>query len=402
MTRIVGPIHALIVGLAAGILFCAGPLWIDASAQDEADKDAPKMLGDAPKMLEDSWKDDPVFVSISAGLDYLSLHQNRNGSWDGDIGFKLNSDYEVERNSKPHVGVTALAGIAFLAGGHLPERGKYGETVSKTIDFLLGCVNDEGYVTRNGSRMYSHAFATLFLAEIYGMTRRSDVERKLQESVNLIVKCQNKVGSWRYKPFAPESDMSVTVCQLMALRAARNVGIKVPKSTIDRAVQYVLRSYVDASEARRHQLYYGRERYYRVDEGAFYYQVYENGSSAGMRSSFSLTAAGVTSLFNAGEYAEGRLTKSLEYLGINQDIVSSDYHQHYFYWYGHYYAVQAMYIAGEPWWTRYWNKISRELLKNQRSDGHWDNYVGPGENFATAVAAIILQVPMGYLPIFER
>jgi len=395
MTRLAKSFRTLIAGLALCALFWGGSFCTNALAQDDDGED--DRAG-----LEGSWKEDPVFLSITAGLDYLALHQNANGSWDGDIGFKLNSDYEVQRSSRPHVGVTALGGIAFLAGGHLPERGKYGKTVSKTIDFVLGCVNDEGYVTRYGSRMYSHAFATLFLAEVYGMTRRSDVERKLQESVNLIVKCQNKVGSWRYKPFAPESDMSVTVCQLMALRAARNVGIKVPKSTIDRAVQYVLRSYVDASEARRHRMYYGRERYYRVDEGSFYYQVYENGSSAGMRSSFSLTAAGVTSLFNAGEYSEGRLSKSLEYLGINQDIVSSDYEQHYFYWYGHYYAVQAMYIAGEPWWTRYWTKISRELLRNQKSDGHWDNYVGPGENFATAVATIILQVPMGYLPIFER
>jgi len=233
------------------------------------------------------------------------------------------------------------------------------------------------------------------------MTRRADVERKLQEAVTLIVKCQNKMGSWRYKPFAPESDMSVTVCQLMALRSARNVGIKVPKSTIDRAVNYVWRSYVGKEAARRYRYPPLTERYYRVDRGAFFYQVMGD-SVSGQRSSFSLTAAGITSLYNAGEYSKEDLKYSLEYLKNTFDIVSKDYPGHYFYWYGHYYAVQAMYIAGEPYWSWYRKRIFGELLKSQRPDGHWDNFVGPGENFATAVAAIILQIPMGYLPIFER
>jgi hypothetical protein len=249
--------------------------------------------------------------------------------------------------------------------------------------------------------MYSHAFACLFLAEVYGMTRRSDVERKLQEAVTLIVKCQNKVGSWRYKPFAPESDMSVTVCQLMALRAARNVGIKVPKSTIDRAVDYVLRSRVDRNPGRM-RYYSHYERYYKVDRGAFFYQIYERDSPAGPRSSFSLTAAGITSLYNAGEYTDEDMRYSLQYLEDNYHVVTNDYRGHYFYWYGHYYAVQAMYTAGEPYWSRYRDKIFNELITSQGSDGHWDNLTGPGENFATAVAAIILQIPMGYLPIFER
>ena len=31
---------------------------------------------------------------------------------------------------------------------------------------------------------------------------------------------------------------SVTICQIMAMRSARNAGIKVPKSTIDEAIKY--------------------------------------------------------------------------------------------------------------------------------------------------------------------
>ena len=42
------------------------------------------------------------------------------------MGSKLRQDYYVIDEDVPHVGVTALAGMAFLAGGHVPGRGAYG------------------------------------------------------------------------------------------------------------------------------------------------------------------------------------------------------------------------------------------------------------------------------------
>ena len=43
---------------------------------------------------------------------------------------------------------------------------------------------ENGFVTDSGTRMYSHAFATLFFAEVYGMTRRQDVKRALQHELD--------------------------------------------------------------------------------------------------------------------------------------------------------------------------------------------------------------------------
>ena len=83
--------------------------------------------------------------------------------------------------------------------------------------------------------MYSHGFATLFLAECYGMSKRTELRDKLSLAVKLIVNSQNKEGGWRYYPKKEDADISVTVCQVMALRAAHNAGIHVPKETIDRA-----------------------------------------------------------------------------------------------------------------------------------------------------------------------
>jgi hypothetical protein len=253
--------------------------------------------------------------------------------------------------------------------------------LQRGLDYILQIVKEDGYITDNGSRMYSHAFATLFLTEVYGMTQRSDVKEKLQMAVDLIVKSQNKLGSWRYEPMALDSDMSITVCQVQALRAARNIGIRVPKSTIERAIQYVKDS----------AIHDGPER------GAFKYQA-----KSVTRSSFPLTAAGVTALFNAGAYGEEDAERGLEYLLSKRREMYEQYSTHYFYYYGHYYAVQAMFIQGEPYWSNYFPVVRDELISMQHPNGSWPNDMGPGPVFATAVATIILQIPFRYLPIFQR
>ncbi len=335
-----------------------------------------------------------VVAAVERGLEFLAQQQQRDGSWIGDVGYKLNTEYNVQEQSVPHVGVTALCGLAFLAGGHMPDVGRYGPNLQLCIDYLLDQVNELGFITAHQTRMYSHAFATLFLAEVYGTTHRSDIRPKLQQAVDLIVHAQNDKGSWRYVPFAVESDMSITVCQLMALRAARNIGIKVNASTIDRAVKYVQGSLVTEAPSMlsRHQPFW--DPYYDFDVGAFRYQ-----EELDSRSSFALTAAGITSLYHAARYDTNYLRKSLEFMQRKQRDVPRG---HYFYYYGHYYAVQAMYISGGEYWSTYWRQISRELLDSQQKDGNWENYCGPGERFATAVALIVLQTPYRYLPILQR
>jgi squalene cyclase len=337
-------------------------------------------------------------AAVERGLEWLAARQNRDGSWTAKIGFKLNNNYR-ETAEGGHVGVTALAGTAFLAGGHTPERGKYADVLTRTLDYVLAGVQDDGYVTVNGSRMYSHAFATLFLAEVCGMTHRDDVRAKLQKAVDFIVETQNQEGGWRYVPFSPESDMSIVVCQAIALRAARNIGIRVPKSTIDRAARYVVDSAItEASQGGYHSLY--------PDEvGAFNYQ-----RSRGSRSSFPLTAAGVTALHGLGIYSDDSIRRGLDYLRRNLVGFNLQYGRreggHYFFWYGHYYGVQAMYTAGTAfqvnYWEPYFEEVRGELLSMQNPDGSWPNHTGPGASFGTAMAVLILEIPYRYLPIFQR
>ena len=59
------------------------------------------------------------------GLKYLAGQQLPNGSYqEGDVA------------------VTSLAGLAFVAGGHLPERDDYGDHVQKIVEYLLHYIYD--------------------------------------------------------------------------------------------------------------------------------------------------------------------------------------------------------------------------------------------------------------------
>ena len=340
----------------------------------------------------EEWITPEVGRAAARALKWLAEQQSPNGYWAQDIGFKLNTDYSIMEADAPHVGVTALALIAFLAGGNLPGRGEYGQVLERGITYLLGCLKEDGYITDHGSRMYDHAFATLFLAEVYGMTARSDVRKALQSAVNIIVDSQNREGGWRYKPFARESDMSITVCQVLALRSARNVGIAVPSRTIRDAERYVRRSAVSRREGNYN---YGYSPY--NEGGAFTYQL--RGHS---RATFPLTAAGVTTLHAAGIYDDPVIDDAFEFLDSQMPDFNRYYFGHYFFYYGHYYAVQAYYTAGGDRFKNYFRSIRDLLLRQQQSNGSWPCQVGPGEAFSTAVAALILQIPYQYLPIFQR
>src|SRR6185369_17089189 len=181
--------------------------------------------------------------------------------------------------------------IAFMADGNLPGRGEYGEQVNKALDFVLSNSTESGLLAAetNHGPMYGHGFATLFLGEIYGMNPDDKrVRDALVRAVDLIVGTQNDEGGWRYNPVPYDADVSVTICQVMALRSARNAGIEVSKEVVDKAVEYV--------------------RKCQNPDGGFKYQL-ESGASGWPRS-----AAGVATMYYAGIYKDEALDKGLEYL----------------------------------------------------------------------------------------
>lgn len=398
--RRLGPLGLPLLALAAAVLLLS-------PARTSADDRARSPLIDAPTR-----------TAIENGLRFLARTQQADGSWVSDAGQKVNEEYVVRPGGKNvhHVGVTALGILAFLAAGHVPGRGPYGAVVDRAVDFLLSRVQKDGYIAADETRMYSHAFATLALAEVYGMSRAPALRERLQSAVELTVKCQNATGGWRYVPFTVDSDMSVTVCQVVALRAAMNVGIKVSRETIDRALRYVVDSAITADSAESES-----------EIGGFWYQP---STTRWNRSSFPLTAAGLTTLFQAGIYDDAALAgyvaqsgidknppptiqKAVEYMERTYDEVVRDHAKHYFFFYGNYYAAQAMYNWGgvEPArWERWYDRVRRDLLRLQvtstgadgRPESRWESNVGDTHTFGTAVAILILSMPFDYLPIHQK
>jgi len=330
--------------------------------------------------------------AVTRGLAWLIARQEACGGWVGDVGHKQGDDYAIydtatrqHGEGHAHVGVSALAGLALLADGRPVDDGPYAETLEKLIAYVAGSQDKFGYLCDGTTRMYSHSFALLFLSQLYGMTQRHHdvVERALQQGVEFTENSQNEKGAWRYQPFTLEADLSVTVCQVQALRAARDAGIAVKKDVIARVVDYVRRSKIEGGPA----------------DGAFYYKIY--GRGAYEKTSFPINAAAVTTLHSAGLYDEREYGGALDFLMESYDELFRRYDDHYFFWYGNYYAAQALWQTGGPRWRRYWRDLSTLLLSNQQSDGRWINRVGPGDAFATAVACLLLRLPAQYLPIFR-
>src|SRR5438128_3537010 len=74
-------------------------------------------------------------AAVEKGLAYLASKQARNGSFGGGYG-----------SAAGHAGITALGGLAFMAAGNLPGRGKYGDNVQKALDFVIANTQESGLI----------------------------------------------------------------------------------------------------------------------------------------------------------------------------------------------------------------------------------------------------------------
>jgi hypothetical protein len=275
-----------------------------------------------------------------------------------------------------NVAVVGLSGLAFMANGSTPGRGPYGHEVRACLRYILDNTQPNGFISvadaASHGPMYGHGFATLFLAECHGMSTEPEMREKLSRAVKLIIESQNDEGGWRYQPRRHDADVSVTICQVMALRAARNAGFFVPNQTISRCIDYVKRC--------------------QNPDGGFMY------TSRGGNSEFARSAAGVVALLSAGIYEGPEIERGLAYLPRRSPDPAARFSNHFFY--GHYYAVQAMWHAGGRYWENWYPEVRETLVAMQSADGFWSDPISP--EYGTAMATIILQMPYNSLPIFQR
>ena len=303
--------------------------------------------------------------AIALGLGYLASRQNMDGSF-GSGGYSQ------------YVGICGLAGMAFLSSGSAPGCGPFGVELERCVEFILSHVQDNGLISAEDGAshgpMYGHGFATLFLAEVYGLAPHQELRDKLTQAVQLIVDTQNEEGGWRYQARRSDADLTVTICQMMALRAAKNAGIHVPSETTQRCLSFVKRC--------------------QNADGGFMYLP------SGGPSAFPRSAAGVVGLFSAGIHKGKSIEKGLDYLTQFTPATTRREDESHHFFYGHYYAVQAMWHSGGERWAKWYPAIRDLLVSRQTEEGAWRSALG--NEYGTAMSTIILQMPNSYLPMFQQ
>jgi hypothetical protein len=319
-------------------------------------------------------KKTPIDKSVDRALEFLASTQNRtDGSWTaGRLG--------------KSVAITSLSVMAFLSAGHVPGEGKYGAAIEKGVRWVLSQQQPNGLLANDGGHeMYHHGIGTLMLAEVCGMVEKDlsrDVKRAVEKAVALILKAQRTDrthgGGWRYRiEHVQGSDISVSGWQVMALRAARNLGCDVPAAAIDAAVAYFKRTQ-------------------DPDSGGFRYMW-------GWPVTIPCTGAAVLALELCGkdEHKSDAVMRGVGYLVRNENLPRWN-SRHFSY--GIYYGAQATFQVGGNHWSAYRARLHQVLLRHQSSSGSWlgDTEGIYGPNYCTAMAVLALTVEYRYLPIYQR
>jgi len=322
-------------------------------------------------------------ASVQKSLDYLARIQS--ASLDGSF------PSSGAQHAVP-VPVAALGALAYMAAGSTPERGPHGEQLTRAIDYLISRCElaagspTLGYVSSPGdkhSRMHGHGFATLALAQAYAMSPATARGARLREALSAAVRCiessQGPEGGWYYDPRSSyEHENSVTVCLVQALRGAHGAGIHVDPAVIQRAVDYVKRC--------------------QAEDGSFKYALNRDSTSA------ALTAAGIATLNSIGVYEDPVITRALESLTRDlaarelENAIGGSPHVHY----ERFYIAQALWQAPDArLWDDWRPRIVAQLEGEQAADGSWHD-AEYGDAYATAMHSLVLAIPLGLLPIFQR
>ncbi len=331
---------------------------------------------------------------IDKGLEYLAKNQSKAGYFEGNGG-----QYPIA--------LTALAGMSFLMEGGTLREGKYSEQIRRVVDFLLertqrnGMIGNPNNAQESQRYTYGHGFGLLFLASVYGEEedgeRRTKLEDVLTRAVDFCIKAQTTRGGWGYVSAADSGDFdegSVTITQLQALRAARNVGIVVPKEPINKAKKYL----EDCT----------------TPNGGVMYRPGQPGERP------ALTAAAVACGFSVGEYDTGIVKKWLKYANSSIGALGGGTGRFGHDEYAHYYWAQAVYILGDETWGKLfpdtpkdswltWSGYKKQnfdgMIRSQNEDGSWTGnspWARFGAVYTTSMYLSILQLDKGVLPIYQR
>lgn len=328
---------------------------------------------------------DDIDRAVDAGIEFLVKTQRVDGAI-ADRGHE--------------VAMSALAVMAMAAVGTQPSAlDKRGRAMQSAIDFVLSPNHQsmEGYFGgRDGSRMYGHGIVTLMLTEMLGMGATLKQNERIHEALvraikvilaaQAVSKPEKLRGGWRYSPDSRDSDLSVSVWQLMSLRSAKNDGLDVPGAAIETALDYLRFSYASPL---------GADGNPRDAVSGF---TYTPGSH---HPTFTMTAAGLLAMQVCGQYDSPLVDGAANWLLKNPPKPNER-----FFFYGIYYYAQGMHQAGGKYAETADKVVPELLLNSQQADGGWTARGGEERNigsvYATALTLLSLSVRYHYLPIYQR
>jgi hypothetical protein len=351
-------------------------------------------LAPAAAWAEGDWEVTPESeIALKRGLEWLADNQGHEGNWESN-----------------DLGLVAMGTLAFLSDGHFPGRGKYGDKVERSLDYIIRKSKDSGLLNEaaDGRDMYNHGLATFVIGQAHGMIGDQRMNTALDKALKVIVSAQCEDGGWDYKAQRQQNghDLSLAVMQAKALRSAVDSGLDVPPEVVDLAIKSVREHYCPRDGRRDLP-----ESEQRKMPGQF---TYAKGGGGG---TVAMAAAGVVCLQEFGQYDDWRIPKNMDFIMAQIKEKGKENPgrsgQMPFDAYTLYYVGQSLYQVGDPYWKEAYPTLRDYLVKSQqlsrdnpKDNGKWQagGHVGgkPGELYGTAVGCFILGMPNRYLPILQE
>ena len=327
--------------------------------------------------------------AVDAALVWFAAHQSADGSWSTEMSDKpcngRCSHGTEEIGSPKRIAATGLALLCFLGAGHTHRQGIYKDEVYKAIRFLTNTIKKNqrddrmlGRFLNDGAQyeMYEHGIAVLGLCEACEMTKDTSLIEPCTNGIEFIVRSQHPDGSWGYTPNT-SGDLSIVGWQMMALKSAHKLGIRVQPAVIAKVDKFL-----DSQQS---------------EYGAYY------GYRSTQRDPCATGIGLLLRLYRGWAKTDPRMLKGAQYIAELGPSTNGIYYN--------YYATQLLFHLKHPAWAD-WNQTSRDyLVREQAKEGHekgsWYfgrshfNQVG-GRHYCTAMATLTLEVYYRFMPIYSE
>lgn len=317
--------------------------------------------------------------AVESGLRWIVEHQNR---YDGGWSFQQScKQCRHDGPSQSDNAATGLSLMALLGAGYTHKQGPYQQSVQLGLDALLRYQSKRKsefggpFVDVSAAGMYTHAIATIAVADAYAMTGDRSLEESLKLAHQYILNAQHRGGGWRYRPNS-RGDMLVTGWQVLALKSLQRCGIQTPKTVWQRTTAFV--NSLEVSDGTAYRYYFSEPRSRDVP------------TAVGLLNQMYLK-------WPPDRQALDRGASNLIDRRVSKDDI-----------YFNFYTTLLLHHLQHDGWDHWNTEVRERLIKTQATRGHeagsWHfkhqhGDVG-GRLYTTAMAVMTLEVYYRYSPLF--